>query len=1023
MITIGGFMGKISKILFSFIIFASICVFSATKHQISVDGLTFDSWNSYLTSDYFKNANKKCLIKTIETNKQFKIASDCTKTSTTINNQYYPTSYYTIPVVFHVIYASDGTGNIDDSFIYSQIDILNEDYGAFSGTLGAPGFDTHIKFTLAGITRTENDNWFNDNDESGYKSSLGWDQNSYLNIYVNSAHGYLGYSYMPQDAAGSTLDGIVVVYAAVGRNSPNGVYNLGRTLTHEIGHYFGLFHTFSPNEGSASGTCVNSYTEGDFIMDTNSEDDEHYGCSETSTCGTQDPIHNYMNYTDDACMNNFTQEQANRMICCLFSYRPALYTEVSAGAPFIISFTSSATSGLIPLTVTFNTSALDPDGGNIVSYLWDFDNDGLADSVTSTNYSSHTYSSEGIYYSKVTVVDDEGDSTTSSAISISVSEKLPPEITVFSANPTSGTAPLNVSFQVTANDPDGGNITDYSFDFQSDQTIDKTGVSNIADYQYSTPGNYTAKVIVTDDEGTKSFSNVTVTVNDNEPPIITNFSASTTLGIIPLVVTFTVHSSDPGGGEIINYQWDFDNDGIFDETTSSGSVTKTYLNQGVYSVKVKVTDDDGDSTYSQLLNIFANKIAPTFIPGLNSINLKKEPVETKSFLLNPGTAIANISLTAMKNNGTVVKTLQKTLNPSQKDEIDSSDFSAYSYDEIKVSADQKIIIYSTIKFSTGKMATYLLQNLSSHLIITHIAEEINDWETTAFVSNDKSFLTKINVNSEQTSIGSENTYNINLENFLTNGITEQKTWGIFSAYPPNPFQDSKSLNGFEMFVKNNNDGAAVELSPNPSKQLFIPHIPIETDIFWTGFSIVNDNNVQTQLSISLYSSSGTLVGLSEKTIGAGEKLKGTVDQLFPNLAGTAEWGIINSTQPISGAEIYGTYNAGICGFLLPTNSRTNSYLPDLEYSTENWTGIAISNPSATNAEIIVKLLNKEGIVKGHSEVNIAGFNKYSVVVSQLFSELAIETGDFINITSDIGVVAIEASGDLNRSWMTALTGK
>lgn len=158
-----------------------------------------------------------------------------------------------------------------------------------------------------------------------YKKALGEDQDLYLNVYSNSADGYLGYSYFPQSEAGTVLDGVVVLYEAVGgRDNGYGNYNQGRTLVHEIGHYLGLYHTF---EGGS--TCENSYGGGDFIVDTNAESEEHYGCTQTYTCGVADPIDNYMNYTDDSCMAGFTGEQANRAVCSLVNYRPDLYRVVN----------------------------------------------------------------------------------------------------------------------------------------------------------------------------------------------------------------------------------------------------------------------------------------------------------------------------------------------------------------------------------------------------------------------------------------------------------------------------------------------------------------------------------------------------------------------------------------------------------------------------------------------------------------------------------------------------------------------
>lgn len=341
-----------------------------------VDGFSFSSLQEYFSSAYFRTGGKRCGTDQVNAAASRMMApagapSDCSLASTTILGEYYPPDYYVIPVVFHVMYKADGTGNISDTLIESQIDILNEDFGALAGTPGAAGFDSHIRFELADITRTQNDSWFNDSGvETEYKTALGRDQNRYLNVYVNSADGYLGYAYFPQGSAGTVLDGVVVMYAAVGRNSGYDPYDQGRTLTHETGHYLGLYHTFQ-------GGCVNGYTVGDRIADTNPEQTEHFGCSPSASCGVADPIDNYLDYTDDTCMERFTPEQANRMICALLNYRSGLYrievpgllgdldedgaVRASDLAILLNSLAGHLASGAAPFTATYHTADIDGD--------------------------------------------------------------------------------------------------------------------------------------------------------------------------------------------------------------------------------------------------------------------------------------------------------------------------------------------------------------------------------------------------------------------------------------------------------------------------------------------------------------------------------------------------------------------------------------------------------------------------------------------------------------------------------------
>jgi hypothetical protein len=226
--------------------------------KVRVDRREFKSVHHYFKSDYFRETGKRCRAKKLSKTKfapfseylAAKELSDCTLSNTSINGEYYPDITYTIPIVFHIIHKRDGTGNISDQRILEQVDVLNEDFGAAEGTLGANGFDTSVQFELAGITRTANSLWHRDKRELQYKQALGWDRDLYLNVYVNTASGYLGYAYLPQDSAGEVWDGVTVFYGAVGgRDNGFTPYDQGRTLTHEVGHYFGLLHTFAGSCG------------------------------------------------------------------------------------------------------------------------------------------------------------------------------------------------------------------------------------------------------------------------------------------------------------------------------------------------------------------------------------------------------------------------------------------------------------------------------------------------------------------------------------------------------------------------------------------------------------------------------------------------------------------------------------------------------------------------------------------------------------------------------------------------------
>jgi hypothetical protein len=309
--------------------------------HIKAGDQTFLSWAAYFQSDFYKEQRGRCGALSPNSQQSQTLwgnTGDCTNSYTNPSSAYDPNGgLYRIPVVVHVITRTNGTGYISDAMVQSQIDVLNEDFQALPGSLGSPGTDCALEFYLAttdpdgnstsGITRSTSNSWYNDH--GNYKNALSWDTNKYLNMYTNTAGGYLGYAYIPNGGGvvGSNLDGVVINWQAFGRNSPMSPYHLGRTTTHEVGHYLGLFHTFQGGCASASGCNSN----GDLICDTNPESGPNYSGCWSSSCGSTDPVKNYMDYSEDLCMDNFTPYQARRMRCTTFNWRFNLWAWDNGG--------------------------------------------------------------------------------------------------------------------------------------------------------------------------------------------------------------------------------------------------------------------------------------------------------------------------------------------------------------------------------------------------------------------------------------------------------------------------------------------------------------------------------------------------------------------------------------------------------------------------------------------------------------------------------------------------------------------
>ncbi len=270
---------------------------------------------------------------------------------------------YNIPVVVHIVHNGDavGTGeNISDAQALSQIQVMNEDFRRMAGSPGGSNttglaVDVEINFCMAevdpngastnGIVRhnitpysnnvadTDGADWETRNDVETMKAATQWDPTQYLNMWTirpggndlnaGGLNGLLGYAQFPDNTpnlgglnpsgGAANTDGVVAGYNVMGTIAENdgtfimhGTYNLGRTMTHEVGHWVGLRHVWGDGDCSVD----------DFCADTPNAANPNYNCNVVDSCtgsAGNDQVQNYMDYSNDACMDTFTQDQKDRI--------------------------------------------------------------------------------------------------------------------------------------------------------------------------------------------------------------------------------------------------------------------------------------------------------------------------------------------------------------------------------------------------------------------------------------------------------------------------------------------------------------------------------------------------------------------------------------------------------------------------------------------------------------------------------------------------------------------------------------
>ncbi len=540
-----------------------------------------------------------------------------------------------IPVVFHVIYNTTAS-NISLSQIESQIRILNEDFRRIPGTNGfGNGADTKIEFFLAqkdpqgdctdGVVRIQSSlSNHNASNPAILKSISQWDPTRYLNFWVvNSMGGVLGYATFPSSLNSNPgQDGIVVADQYVGDEGTagSGSFGFGRTATHEIGHWLGLFHTF---QGGCGGNCAST---GDLLCDTPPVDNPNFGCPiGHQSCGNTDLIENYMDYTDDLCMDMFTPDQSNRMISQINQYRSILIDSINAlnagyyGCSVAVTATLSGSDTIClgdDARLLFNLTGKAP--FNVV--YTDGNSNFTLNNISSPHVEIISSLNSNKSYSLISVQDQDSlktapDPSISGTVDIVINGIKPVSAQIFASATICNGDSTQISFSVN------GGTAPYKIEIDNGVGI-LNGVVNNTNIQIAPSSSQTYTLLSIEDADNCStpnlVSNASVVVNPSPSPYF----------LKTITKNWVTFSNQTSGAT--SFLWNFG-----DSTTSTlEDPVHKYKSTGVKNVSLSTSNSNGcTGAYSENITI----------SEISSLDVLKEG-ESLSFYPNPVIDVLHITL-------------------------------------------------------------------------------------------------------------------------------------------------------------------------------------------------------------------------------------------------------------------------------------------------------------------------------------------------------------------------------------------
>ncbi len=348
---------------------------------------------------------------------------------------------------------------------------------------------------------------------------------------------------------------------------------------------------------------------------------------------------------------------------------------------------------------------------------------------------------------------------------------------------------------------------------------------------------------------------------------------------------------------------------------------------------------------------------------------------------------------------------------------------------IHVTSDSPLLGYLDAREPNRAFATPGVSELSTELIVPHIARDTEQFFTQASIINGSSET----IASQYRDLGG-NSVSSDLSNPLSgflidfadefNGITEEQSALTYFTSPTTP-----ALAGVEIFgYQDGKRIAGLTLTGEQSQTLYFAHLAVVENGWWTGIAVTYPGNQTANLSITAFDEQGLAIATSELSLLAGQKLLALRDQthameaLFGSaLSSDAVWLKIECDQPITGYEIFGDHSgrqfAGFQASILPQADQVFPFAGD----SEHWSGLAIINPSSTAQQVTLEYVSNQGEVLEQQSLELVANGKLLTLSEDLFASSV--TSGYVTVSSGgQGIIAFQLYGPRDFSWLNGLNG-